>query len=88
MILNRAKTAYDVAQILALGGHKGKPHNLWSCPVANYLRKQYPTATDVSVSKTYGEIWWHRESLRIPLSPAVQEFIHNFDRWEYPELVG
>lgn len=71
----------DVAGRLIELGIKGKKHQRFNCPIANYLKRLGFNGVEVGIS----EIDYCRAPHRTPVN--VQHFIEKFDGGEYPELV-
>lgn len=88
-------TADEIAVFLAEKGFKGEPAHAFKCPISRYL-----TANVALPENTARPGWAVCASLkaevrledgtpaRLAMHPqAVAEFIHNFDTYQYPNLV-
>jgi hypothetical protein len=80
------RDADGIAAFLQVRGIRGLRSMQASCPIAHYLGPA-PGLELVYVSWAETECGFGSVRLRIKNPPQVREFISNFDRGRYPELV-
>jgi hypothetical protein len=71
-----------IAAFFANVGITGKPRRATSCPVANYLKREF----DTPVVAVYERAYTRKAVTATP--PTVFAFIQNFDNGEYPDLIA
>jgi hypothetical protein len=88
-VLSGFETAEEIRAFLAKEGVTGRTYESESCPVAEYLRaksgfKVTVGYTKISACSTIPLL--HLATLGVP-TPAMVDFIINFDQGDYPELL-
>lgn len=64
-----------------ISGYRRKPTN---CPIANYLKQEFPNVGLIYV----GGVVCFDETKKIPTPTEVREFINGFDKGFYPKLTA
>lgn len=86
------QTPDDIRGTLRTGGITGKLSGIGqladACPIYNYLIRQFPDVKYVGNQHAYLYGPFKIGIRRIPLTPAVRDFIWRFDLGNYPELVA
>lgn len=85
LLTKLGRTEAEVAARLRRGNFTGFPKAAHSCPIANYLRVVGDYRT-VTVSKNLVIVGVRQVSADTP--EVVEQFITNFDRGKYPELIA
>lgn len=82
------KTPDEVADSLRAKGIVGRQISAGCCPVANYLKSSTRESCEPSVCAYFVDLLdGVTPATRVVPGPAVANFIRNFDRDKYPDLI-
>ncbi|WP_188187529.1 hypothetical protein [Nonomuraea sp. SYSU D8015] len=88
MLLNKLRTSDAVAKFLRQAGCLGVQMDSRTCPVAQYMRRCYPQAKNISVGLRFSHINLRSGLLVIRHSDAVKLFVESFDSGYYHDLIS
>lgn len=85
--LNAFADAESVKEFLKMMGATGYRQDEMSCPISSWIGRAigHPVITEDTISVCTGPDW-NYDVEEYSISPAVREFIMNFDLGHYPEL--